>query len=75
MRFFFNIVEGSVEISDPEGSDLPSQDAAQAEARAIAVELAQEFPGRFKNNSVVEALTETGNRIFAVRIPVEANAF
>ena len=75
MRFFFNIVEGSVEIADPEGSDLPSQDAAQAEARAIAVELAQEFPGRFKNNSVVEALTETGNRIFAVRIPAEANAF
>lgn len=68
MRYYFHIIEGSSEIADPEGTDLPDEEAAQAEALAIAAELLQEFPGRFRQNSVLEVLCEDGRRIMALPI-------
>lgn len=43
MLYFFNIFEGSVEIPDPEGTELPSWEAAQIEAATIVRELVSEF--------------------------------
>jgi len=68
VRYYFHIIEGSCEIADPEGTDLPGQDAAQAEALAIAAELAREFPDRFRQNSVLEVVCEDGRRIMAFLI-------
>lgn len=68
MLYFFNIFEGSVEIPDPEGSELPSWAAAQAEGSAIVEELCREFPGRFGTNSVLEVVTACGRRVMALPI-------
>ncbi len=68
MLYFFNIFEGSVEIPDPEGSDLPSWEAAQAEAGAIVRELISEFPGRFRCSSVLEVSLACGKRVMALPI-------
>jgi hypothetical protein len=68
MLYFFNIIEGSVEIPDPEGTDLPSWEAAQAEGAAVAKELCQEFPGRFGSSSVLEVVTACGRRVMALPI-------
>lgn len=69
--FYFNIIEGAFEIPDPEGSDLPDEQAAQMEALAIAEELEREFPGRFLRNSIVEVISETGKRVLA--FPIGSN--
>lgn len=66
MLYFFNIVEGCVEIRDPEGTELPSWSAAQTEAAAIVAELQSEFPGRFGKTSVVEVVTACGKRVMAL---------
>ncbi len=68
MRYYFHIIEGSSQIADPEGTDLPGEDAAQAEALRIAAELLQEFPDRFRQNSVLEVFCEDGRRIMALPI-------
>ena len=68
MRYYFHIIEGASEIADPEGTDLPDEHAAQAEAWAIAAELLQEFPDRFRQNSVLEVLCEDGRRVMALPI-------
>ena len=73
MRYYFHIIEGSSEITDPEGTDLPGEEAAQAEALTIAAELLQEFPGRFRENSVLEVFCEDGRRIMA--LPIHAAIF
>jgi hypothetical protein len=65
MLYYFNIIEGCSEIADPEGTDLPSEEAAQDEARVIALELLREFPGRFECNSILEVISEAGQRIMA----------
>jgi hypothetical protein len=66
MLYFFNIIEGSAEISDPEGTDLPSWEAAQAEAAAVVKELHREFPGRFGYGAVLEVITASGRRVMAL---------
>jgi len=68
VRYFFNIIEKSFEITDPEGTDLPSEEAAQAEALAIAAELLREFPDRFGQTSVLEVFSEDRRRIIAFPI-------
>ena len=68
MRFYFNVIDGQVEIGDPEGIDLPDIEAAQKKASAIASELCAEFPGQFQHHSMLEVLSETGERIFALPI-------
>ena len=74
MLYFFNILEGCVEIPDPEGSDLPSWEAAEAEALAIIDELRSEFPGRFGFSSVLEIVTACGKRVMALPIRGQVNA-
>ena len=68
VRSFFNIIEGSCEITDPEGADFPSEGAAQAEAVAIVADLVREFPGRFGHSSVLEVFSEDRRRIMALPI-------
>lgn len=74
MHFYFNIIEGAVEFTDPEGSNLPDEQAAQLEALALAEELEREFPGRFIHNSVVEVISEIGKRVLAFPIGSSALA-
>ncbi len=74
MRYFFHIIEGSLEIADFEGSLLESDDDAQAEAIAITSELARNFPQRFQQASVLEVHSQDGRRIFAVPIRGSAHA-
>jgi len=66
--YFFNIIIGTSEITDPEGTDLPNEQAAQSEAIAIAAELLREFPDRFGHCSVLEVLSEDRRRIMALPI-------
>ena len=68
MLYFFNVIEGSIEIPDPEGTELPSWEAAQVEAAAIARELLSEFPGRFSGSSVLEVVTACGKRVMAIPV-------
>jgi hypothetical protein len=68
VRYFFNIIEGLSEIVDPEGTDLPSEEAAQAEAFAIAADLLREFPGRFGHSAVLEVFSEDRRRVMALPI-------
>ena len=68
MLYFFNIIEGSSEIADLEGTDLPSEKAAQTQALAIAAELLREFPERFGHTSVLEVVSEDRRRIMALPI-------
>jgi hypothetical protein len=72
VRYFFNIIEGPFEIPDPEGSDLPNEEAAQREALAIAADLLREFPGRFGHTSVLEVFSENGRRIIALPIMLKS---
>lgn len=74
MLYYFNIIEGTDEFPDPEGSELPDEQAAQIEALAIAEELEREFPGRFLHNSVVEVISEIGKRVLAFPIGSHALA-
>ena len=74
MLFYFNIIEGPLEMTDPEGTDLPDEQAAQNEALAIACELKREFPTRFLNSSVVEVISATGQRVLAFPIGSDALA-
>lgn len=68
MRYYFNVVTASDEICDPEGTELPSDEAAQAEARIIASQLLNEFPGGPIPSSVLEIITQEGRRILAMPI-------
>jgi hypothetical protein len=68
MRYYFNIIEGSFEITDPDGTELPSDQAAQKEAMAIAADLLREFPERFGRSSVLEVFSEDKRRVIALPI-------
>jgi hypothetical protein len=72
MRYYFNVVDGTVEISDPEGTDLPDAAAAHKEAFVIASELRAEFPGQFQRHSVLKVISESGQRIFELPITMPA---
>ena len=65
MLYFFNIFQQGAEIRDPEGTELPSWEAAQAEAAAIIAELQSQFPGQFGSGSVLEVVTACGKRVMA----------
>jgi len=69
MQYFFNIITETQEIPDPEGSALASEELAQNEAVSIVRELRAEFPGRFGQGSVLEAVNDQGRRIMALPIP------
>lgn len=74
MLYFFNLIAESEEITDPEGAELATDEAAQSEAWAIAAELLSEFPDRFQVASVLEVVTQEGWRILALpvkRLPTE----
>jgi len=68
LLYFFNIYEGGIKIPDPEGTDLPSWEAAQEEARVVVEELRREFPARFGFTSVLEVVTACGRRVMALPI-------
>lgn len=72
MRYFFNVIDEATEIPDPEGTELPDAEAAQNEALVIASELRAEFPGQFRYHSVLEVISETGQRIFALPLAMPA---
>ena len=55
---------------DPEGTDLPTDEAAFAEAAAVMAELRRDFPGEFSVGSVLDVL-EDGRRVFA--LPFESD--
>ena len=74
MLYFFNIFEGSVEIRDPDGTDLPSWEATQTEATAEEQDLRRQFPGRFGYCSVLEVATACGRRVMALPISGRAAA-
>ncbi|MBS0281604.1 MAG: hypothetical protein JSR25_10620 [Proteobacteria bacterium] len=74
MRYYFNVIDGQVEISDSEGADLPDAQAAHKEAFALASELRAEFPGQFQPHSVLEVISETGQRVFALPIAMPSGA-
>jgi hypothetical protein len=65
MLYYFNVIEGCREFADPEGTELPSEEAAQEEAGVIALELLREFPGRFGRDCILEVISEAGQRIMA----------
>ena len=67
MLYHFNIIEGASQIVDLDGTELPSEEAAQAEACQIVSKLMREFPGRFGIGSAVEVFT-SGRRIMAIPV-------
>ena len=73
MLYYFNIIDGPTEILDPEGTELPSEEAAQSEATAIAAELVQEFPRSFGPHSILEAISAEGRRVMA--LPLHSHIF
>ena len=73
MIYYFHIHEGGTQIRDPEGTELPSWDAAQEEAFAIIRELRAEFPERFGVSSVLEVVTACGKRVMALPISAETS--
>ena len=68
MLYFFHIIEGTSKITDLEGTDFPSEEAAQTQASEIAAELLREFPKYFGQTSVLEIVSEDGRRIMALPI-------
>lgn len=73
MRYYFHVFLRGQSILDPEGSEIATVEDAQTEARAIARELAQEFPDRMGTCSLLEVITEHGNRVFALPLPAPAH--
>ena len=68
MRFFFDIIDGTSQIGDSDGTDLIDDGAAQSEALAIVSELCREFPGRFQHGAVLEVYSEDRRRVMAIPI-------
>jgi hypothetical protein len=70
MRYFFHILVDGVLVRDLEGTDLPSDEAARAEAYACALELEREFPrkGDIAPGNVVELADEIGRALLIVPI-------
>lgn len=68
-RFFFHLREGGTRIEDPEGQELPSLDAAKAEAEAAVREILAERirSGRAIDGSCVEIADEAGRILATVR--------
>ena len=62
MQYFFHIRDGHKVYPDEVGICLPSHDAAIAQARFIAAELAK--AGEFHRSHLVFVVDETGRRIF-----------
>jgi uncharacterized protein DUF6894 len=65
MRYFFHICDGQKVFSDEVGSRLSSQEAAIAQARCMAAELAK--AGEFHRSHLVVVVDENGHRIFECR--------
>ncbi len=70
MRYFFDIFLNGEHIPDPEGTELPSEEAAQKEAIASAKELSMEFPQRKSSTgaNIIEVADGSGRRIIALPI-------
>ena len=65
MRYYFHICDGQKTFSDEVGSRLAGDDAAIAQARFIAAELAK--AGEFHRSHLVVVVDEDGHRIFECR--------
>jgi len=70
MRYFFNVWFKGQYVTDHEGTEFGSDDQAQAEAFASALELEREFPHTQDNSAmnVLEVVDENGKRIMALPI-------
>lgn len=70
MRYFFDVFMDGNRFPDPEGTELPTDETAQAEAFQCATELEREFPrkGLAARGSIVEVTDESGRRIIALPI-------
>lgn len=64
-RYYFNIRDGYDLDEDEEGVDLPSLDAAKAEAQATVEELRDEL-GADANSIQLEVTDEEGHRLFSL---------
>jgi hypothetical protein len=66
MRFFFHAHRGEATYPDPEGSCLPSRQAAAAHAETIARELA--VGGRWRGAWLL-VVDESGTEVARVQVP------
>jgi hypothetical protein len=73
MRYFFNVVTKSAEINDPEGTELPSDEAAFIEAKVVIAQLRRDFPGQFESGSNLRVSTHNGS-IFTVPFLIDGKA-
>lgn len=70
MRYYFNVWFDGQYVTDHEGSELSSDEQAQAEGFASALELERDFPHSNDNSasSILEVLDQNGRRIVAVPV-------
>lgn len=68
MPYYFHVFLRGQAILDPEGSEIPTDEEARAEAKAIAGELQHEFPDKMGNCSFLEIVSEHGVRVGALPI-------
>ena len=71
MRYFFNVHMDGQEISDVEGGEFDSFDAAHSEAARIARELFRDFSFEIDRHSMLEVLDEEGATV--LNLPVHDN--
>lgn len=60
MRYYFNVITKTAHINDPEGTELPSDEAALMEARIVIAQLRRDFPGHFGEDASLQVSTGRG---------------
>jgi hypothetical protein len=59
-RYYFNVVTNTANINDPEGMELPSDEAALIEAMIVIAQLRRDFPGQFGEDASLQVSTGRG---------------
>jgi hypothetical protein len=68
LLYYFNVIDGLIEITDSEGAHFGTEEAAHAEALKIISELLRDFPDRFGPRTILEVHSEEGRRVFALSL-------
>lgn len=68
MRYYFNVILNGESITDPEGTELTTEESAHTEAAIVCSELLEQFSDSVMAHAVLEVITETGKRIIALPI-------
>lgn len=63
MRYHFNVITETSQINDPEGTELPTDEAALVEAQTVIAEIRRDFPGRFGSDATLQVV-KRGRRVF-----------